>query len=90
MTQYHYSITMIMRMTHEIRERSDKCVLYQEEHSGLHDLPGKLLEDALFQEDLEHEMSSSLLFNFHLLLIYFYECDGCLWPVGLIVREQNY
>lgn len=30
-------------------------VLYQEEHSGLHDLPGQLHQDALFDKALEHK-----------------------------------
>lgn len=30
--------------------------LYQEEHSGLHDLPGQLHQDALFQKDLEDKV----------------------------------
>lgn len=39
-------------ITTEIKEG---FFLYQEEHSGLHDLPGQLVQDALFQKDLQHK-----------------------------------
>lgn len=31
--------------------------VYQKEHSGLHDLPRQLHQEALFQKDLEHNVS---------------------------------
>lgn len=41
-------------LMHKVREGRDRCVLYQEEHPGLHDLPGELHQDTLFQVYLEH------------------------------------
>lgn len=43
-------------ITTEIKEG---FFLYQEEHSGLHDLPGQLVQDALFQKDLQHKSKAT-------------------------------
>lgn len=56
-----------------INKRNRQLVLYQEEHSGLHDLSGQLLQYALFQEDLEDKNITRTCLLFHGVLVNKYD-----------------